>query len=264
MRSIAAILITSTFLLCGCPKSSNPDDPFESINRFTYRFNTAVDTAVLKPAAIAYKTLLPQFIRSGINNAYDNIGMLPTVANDLLQGKGRYAIKDTWRFIINSSLGIGGLIDVASTFSLPPRNNDMGLTFAKWGNKQSPYVVIPLLGPSTVRDGFGLMFDYTFFTPYPYIKNSAAMWSILGVRYAGLRSQLLDSDPIISQAIDKYAFIRDAYLQHRNYLITGGEATQDSGESLYIEENGGPSQPTADTSEVKSPLTTAQNDRKHT
>ena len=164
------IIFAAHLLLLGCiSKGPNPDDPYESINRKTHAFNMALDTVVLKPAATIYVSILPSFVRAGINNAYNNVNLLPTVANDLLQADTNHAIKDTWRFIVNSTLGIGGLLDVARTFSLPPHSNDSGLTFAKWGDKKSPYIVIPLLGPSTIRDGMGLMFDYALFTPYPYI-----------------------------------------------------------------------------------------------
>ena len=262
MRLLTVIsALAGGLLLSGCiAKGTDPNDPFESINRKTHAFNMVFDKYILKPPAIAYKTIIPSFVRAGINNAYNNVNMLPTVANDLLQAEGNYAIKDTWRFIINSTFGVAGIIDVASTFSLPPHSNDLGLTFAKWGDKKSPYVVIPLLGPSTIRDGMGMMFDYALFTPYPYIRSDAVLYTLLGVRYVDLRSQMLETDRFIEEALDKYAFIRDAYLQHRNFLITGEQ--QDNG-ALYVgeesdasaltetPENGTPSQ---------FPLTTAQHD----
>lgn len=236
MRRIHSLVVAaSTFCLTACiAKGTNPNDPYESVNRKIHRFNGIIDTAVLKPAAITYKTLVPSLIRSGINNAYNNINLLPTVANDLLQGQWSVAYKDSWRFIANSTMGIGGVLDVASRFSLPPHSNDLGLTFAKWGDKHSPYIVIPLMGPSTIRDGMGMMFDYTLFTPYPYLKSNAAIYSLLGVRYVDLRSQMFETDRLINEAVDQYAFIRDAYLQHRNYLITGEQ--QESGE-LYVDED---------------------------
>jgi len=228
---ILATLATSLVLSACIHKGTNPDDPFEPINRKFHAFNSVVDKYVLKPPAKVYKKVLPSFVRAGINNAYNNVNLLPTVANDLLQAEGNYAIKDTWRFIVNSTFGVAGIIDVASTFSLPPHSNDLGLTFAKWGDKKSPYIVIPLLGPSTIRDGMAIMFDYALFTPYPYIHSNALLYSLLGLRYIDLRSQLLDTDPLIAESLDKYAFIRDAYLQHRNYLITGEQP--DNG-SLYV------------------------------
>lgn len=235
MRKIISIAAIATlFCLSACAvKGTHPDDPYESINRKTYAFNTAVDTAVLKPAAQLYTTVLPAPVRAGINNVYDNVNMIPTVANDLLQAEFMYAYKDTWRFIINSTVGIVGIVDVARTMSLPPRSNDLGITFAKWGDKKSPYIMIPLLGPSTIRDGMGLMFNYTLFTPYPYMPAGLA-WGLVGVRYVDLRSQMFDTDRLMNEALDKYAFMRDAYLQHRHYLITGGSSKNADGSGLYV------------------------------
>lgn len=235
MRTITSIaIITSLFSISACAvKGTNPVDPYESINRKTYAFNQVVDNAVLKPAAKLYVTVLPAPVRSGINNVYDNVNMIPTVANDLLQAEFLYAYKDTWRFIINSTVGIGGIVDVAKTMSLPPRSNDLGITFAKWGDKQSPYIIIPLLGPSTIRDGMGLMFNYTLFTPYPYLSSGLA-WSLVGVRYVDLRSQMFDTERLMGEALDQYSFMRDAYLQHRNYLITGEHGKEADSSALYV------------------------------
>lgn len=262
LTSIFAVL-TSGLLLSGCmSKGTNPDDPLEPINRKFHAFNMVFDRYILRPPAVAYKTVIPSIVRAGINNAYNNVNMLPTVANDLLQAEWNYAIKDTWRFIANSTMGIGGLFDVASTFSLPPHSNDLGLTFAKWGDKKSPYFVIPLLGPSTIRDGMAMMFDYALFTPYPYIHSNYVLYGLLGLRYIDIRSQMLETDRLINESFDKYAFIRDAYLQHRNYLITGEQ--QDNG-SLYVGDEDDASvlsatpEQSVPPSKLKFPLTSSQN-----
>lgn len=232
MRLNTIASIASCVLLSACvSKGANPDDPYESLNRRFHGLNMVFDAYVLKPPAKIYKAAIPSLVRAGINNAYNNVNLLPTVANDLLQAEWNYAIKDTWRFIANSTIGVAGIFDPASTFNLPLHSNDMGLTFAKWGDKKSPYLVIPLLGPSTFRDGMGMIFDYALFTPYPYIHSNAVLYSLLGVRYVDLRSQMLETDRLIAESLDKYAFIRDAYLQHRNYLINGEQ--QDNG-ALYV------------------------------
>ncbi len=255
MRTILSTTATiiATLCLSACSvKGTNPDDPYEAINRKTYKFNQTLDKLLLKPLAKGYKAVLPARVRSGINNAYDNVNMLPTVANDLFQAEWNYAVKDSWRFIINSTFGICGILDVAKGWSLPPHSNDVGITFAKWGDKKSPYLIIPLLGPSTFRDGMGLIFNY-FLTPYPYLSNTL-MYSLVGVRYVDLRSQMLDADKFMDEAIDKYAFMRDAYLQHRNSLITGEQEQSTNNDSLYLDgdepENG---------TKSEFPLTTAQN-----
>ena len=264
----ATIIATTALLLSSCAtKGTNPSDPYEPFNRKVYQFNSAFDATILKPPAKLYATIIPARVRAGINNVYNNVNMLPTVANDLLQAQGNLAIKDTWRFIANSSLGIGGIFDPASTMGLPPHSNDLGLTFAKWGDKSSPYLVIPFLGPSTFRDGMGMMFDYALFTPYPYIKSDALLYSLLGLRYVDLRSQMLDTEKLMADALDKYAFMRDAYLQHRNYLITGEQA--ETGE-LYVDEDESsdkskpilPETP-ADGTPSPFPLTTASNHAAH-
>ena len=226
--------IASSMYLTSCTHTgTNPADPYEHYNRKVHRFNTAVDKMVLKPIALSYKTILPGFIRKGIDNAFNNLDMVPSMANDLLQAQGRWFIKDTWRLAINSTLGVGGLLDVAQTMGLPPHYNDLGLTFAKWGDKNSPYVEIPFLGPSTLRDGIGMLFQYSLWTPYIYINNTPTSFGLAALRYVDLRTQLLDSEHIMDEALDKYSFIRDAYLQHRTYQITG--VNQEDG-GLYVDE----------------------------
>lgn len=221
--------VATGILLTGCVhKGANPKDPFESFNRKAHRFNMALDKAVLRPAAIVYTSLIPGRVRVGVNNFYTNLDMIPTVGNDLLQAQWKWAIKDTWRFLINSSLGVGGLLDVAQKFSLPPHSNDLGLTLAKWGDVNSPYLVVPFLGPSTLRDASGWLFQFALYSPYVYLDNNTLMYSLIGLRAVDLRSQYLDSEQLMNEALDKYAFLRDAYLQHRNYQISGVEQTNNS------------------------------------
>ena len=232
--------IASSLLLVSCAhKSMNPDDPYESFNRKVHGFNMVFDKIVLKPPAKLFKAIVPRPVRRSINNFYENIYLIPTVANDLLQAKWRAASDDSGRFLINSTLGVGGLFDVASNYHLPPHRNDLGLTFAKWGDKKSPYIVIPFLGPSTIRDGMASIFEYTLMTPYPYINNDAVIWGLVGLRYIDLRSQFLDTERLFDEALDKYSFLRDAYLQNRHFLIYGEAAADNAGDSLYVDEDGG-------------------------
>lgn len=225
--------LLGVIILSGCAhKGTNPADPYEPLNRKIHQFNMTFDKVLLKPPAKLYKAVVPPLVRKSINNAFNNVDMVPTVANDLLQGEGKWAIKDTWRLLINSTLGIAGLLDVASKFGLPPHYNDLGLTFAKWGDKKSPYIVLPFLGPSTIRDGSGWLFQFCLYTPYVYIKDDNLIYGLIGLRYIDLRAQLLDTERLMDEALDKYTFIRDAYLQHRNYLING--TMPDTGE-MYEE-----------------------------
>jgi phospholipid-binding lipoprotein MlaA len=226
--------VVSSLLLTGCAhKGTNPVDPYEPFNRKVHNFNMAFDATMLKPVATVYVKVVPRLVRKGVNNAFNNLDMLPTVANDLLQAKGKWAIRDTWRFAINSTLGVAGIFDVADKFGLPPHYNDLGLTFAKWGDKKSPYLVIPFIGPSTIRDGSGWLFQFALWSPYVYIDNAPLAYGLVGLRYLDLRSQLFDSERLMNEALDKYTFVRDAYLQHRNYLISGAE--QDNG-ALYAQD----------------------------
>lgn len=237
MRIPALTCIASSLALTACiPQGTNPVDPYEQFNRKVHSFNMVADKAVIKPVALAYTSLLPGFVRKGINNAFNNLDMVPSVANDILQAQGKWAIKDTWRLVINSTIGIGGLFDVADKMGLPAHYNDLGLTFAKWGDKNSPYLEIPLLGPSTIRDGAGMFFQFALWTPYVYINEDAVAYSLAALRYVDLRSQLLSSERIMDEALDQYSFMRDAYLQHRNYQITGSGSGQEDG-GMYVDDS---------------------------
>lgn len=240
MRLIAQFTtLASIILLSACMhKGPNPNDPYESVNRKINQFNLAFDATVLKPPARLYVAVVPAPVRGSINNAFNNINMIPTVANDVLQGEWRYTIKDTWRFLINSTFGVAGLFDVADKrCQLPPHSNDLGLTFAKWGYKQSAYMVIPFIGPSTVRDSIGMLFEYQFMTPYPLLEGTPVIYSVFGLRYVDLRSQYFDAERLMKEALDPYSFMRDAYLQHRNFRITGEQASSNTN-SDYVDENG--------------------------
>ena len=230
-RLISLLIITAIISSC-ITKGTYPDDPYENINRHIYKFNNRVDQIALKPVAKAYQAVIPGVVRGGITNIYNNINLLPTIANDILQADTKYVLKDTWRLIINSSIGLGGIFDPADSFGLPHHANDLGLTFAKWGDKHSPHIMLPFIGPSTIRDGMGLLFDYTFFMPYPYLQSTIWTNALLVMRYIDLRSQWLDNERLMDDALDPYAFIRDAYLQRRQFLITGDKP--DDG-ALYID-----------------------------
>ena len=238
MNRIKGLLIILSFCcLQACvTRGTNPADPFEPVNRQVFKFNQVFDKFVLRPPAKAYVTIIPAPIRASINNVYLNVNLIPTVINDVLQAEMQQAIKDTWRFIINSSFGVAGLFDpAAARFKLPRHSNDLGLTFARWGDRHSPYLVLPILGPSTIRDWMGTLFEYTFFTPYPYIDSLFTVYGVLSFRYVDLRSQLLDHDKILDEALDRYTLLRDAYLQHRNYLLHPEQNDNDSSGELYVE-----------------------------
>jgi phospholipid-binding lipoprotein MlaA len=232
----------SALVFSGCiHRCPNPDDPLEAFNRQVFKMNMAFDATVLKPPAELYLKIFPAPIRAGINNVFDNVAMLPTIANDILQLQKNHTINDMGRLSINSLLGLGGIGDVATQLGVPLHHNDFGLTLAHWGNTKTPYVMIPFLGPCTLRDSMSLLVDYTFFSPYPFIPN-AILYRVLGLRYVDLRSQMMDNMNLLKNAIDPYVLMRDAYLQHRQVQImqnqTGQvDVMQDNSSSLYVEED---------------------------
>jgi len=223
MRKILRVFICIfiTVLVAGCArKPGNVSvDPYEKFNRAMFAFNQDVDHLVYRPVAKVYRAVLPHRLRSGIGNAFDNIEELNTLPNDLLQGRIRYIFLDFWRFVINSTVGVGGLFDVASKMGLPRHYEDFGMTFAYWsGGVRSPYLVIPFLGPSTFRTAFGLPFNVAA-SPWPYISPGVIGWSAFGLKFANIRAQFLDSDKLVDDAFDPYIFVRNAYLQRRNAQI---------------------------------------------
>jgi len=195
-------------------------DPFEGINREVYGLNKTLDKALIKPVAYIYWQYLPTPFQQGIGNFYDNLREIPNVANDFLQGKFGYASHDASRFFINSTLGLGGFFDVAGHLGLPHRKEDFGQTLYVWGWHDSAYIVLPLLGPSTIRDTAGLAVDYYAFSVWTWIHDDEWRYGLLALDLIDLRARLLRHDTVLSTvAVDEYAFMRDAYFQRRLYLV---------------------------------------------
>lgn len=209
-------------------------DPLEKINRPIFAFNQGVDTYFMTPVSKGYNAVIPKPIRIGINNFFENISMLSTTANDALQGELNQTIFDAWRFVINTTFGLGGFIDVAAEFGLPKHFNDMGVTFAKWGYKDSTYLMFPILGSSTVRDALGTAAD-TYLSPYPYVNQNSILYGVLAMRYLTVKAQMVDANQLINDvALDPYTFTRDAYYQYRNHKINDNR--EDKSEWAYQEE----------------------------
>lgn len=208
--------------------SATPNaDPYEKFNRAMFSFNDNVDTYVMKPVATFYNTIMPRPLNEGIHNFFNNINNLPTIADDLLQANFQQAASDTWRFGINTTIGILGFFDVAERIQLKQYNNDFGLTLAKWGYQNSNYLVLPFWGPSTVRDGLGMPVDYFGFSIYPYITPDKSRYGVYMLSAVDLRAQLLQYQGVMDEvAVDRYAFIRNAYLQKRAFMI---KQTQEGG-----------------------------------
>ena len=200
------------------------EDPFEPTNRVMYQVSDAVDTAVVKPVAQAYVDVVPQPIRAGVSNVFNNIDDLVSAVNDLLQGKLDKFGDDFGRVVLNTGFGLGGIFDLASMIGIERGNEDFGQTFGVWGFPQGPYLYVPLFGPTTVRDGTGTVVRIAVGGPVGYIPNVALRNSLYGVGAVDLRAQALETSSVIdTAALDRYLFIRNAYLQRRRYLLYDGK-----------------------------------------
>lgn len=202
---------------------SNPDlrDPYERINRATFRFNDALDRAVARPVTQVYRKITPRFAQTGVSHFMANAGYPTVILNDLLQAKFTDAAADLGRLLLNSTLGLGGLLDPATAAGLEVHDEDFGQTLGKWGVKAGPYLVLPVLGPSTIRDAFGLIPDQAA-DPRQYIKDPWVKWSLLALRQVGRRSRLMDVEAVLDRASDKYVLVRSVYLQRRAYQVSDG------------------------------------------
>ena len=226
----------ATLALAGCATlpsgKADPRDPWERLNRTTFAFNDAMDKAIGKPAAKAYVKVTPRFVRTGVSNFLNNLDTLNTTVNDVLQGKFRQAGRDSCRFLLNSTIGLGGLFDPATPAGLEFNDEDFGQTFGKWGMKPGPYIVWPILGPSTARDSLGKLVDQ-FTYPVTYLEDDSTRYIIRGVSLLDMRAGLLDLDAQIDRAYDRYSFVRNAWLQRREFQVTDGEIEDPS---LELEE----------------------------
>jgi phospholipid-binding lipoprotein MlaA len=196
------------------------------MNRTTFKVNMALDHAIARPVARGYKKVTPQVVRTGVSNFIDNLFYPVTMVNDLLQAKFKPFGQDTGRFLLNTTVGIGGLFDPASKVGLPKNQEDLGQTFGHWGAKPGPYFMIPILGPSDVRDGIGKIGD-GFLSPLSYVNNNYIRYGIYGVSIVDARYRLLPQDPLLDEAYDPYLFLKNAYLQRREYLVTDGKQSDE-------------------------------------
>ena len=213
-------LMISFFCLAGFASAEPVDrDPLEGFNRRIQKVNDRMDAVLLKPMARQYQKL-PQFPRRRVNNFFSNLGDLNVTVNDLAQGKMGAAFSDFGRFTINSTLGLGGLFDPASRMGLQKRKEDWGQTLAVWGLGQGPYLVLPFIGPATLRDAFALPVD-RLFDPVVHLESGTGRAGLRILDTVSFRSSLLPVDSMVVG--DRYLFFRDAYLQRRDYLISDGE-----------------------------------------
>ncbi len=224
-----ALLLAGT--LAGCATSgSNPADPLEPLNRVVFSFNDAADKAVIKPVARVYRAVVPGIVRTGVSNFFSNLEDVWISVNDVLQGKFQQGVDDFGRVLFNSTFGVAGIFDFASGLGLQKHNEDFGQTLGSWGVGSGAYLVLPILGPSTIRDGFGLLLDTQADLVFR-IDGVPVHNSLYATRAVGNRANLLDVSSVIEQAaLDKYAFVRDAWLQRRRNLVYDGNPPRERDE----------------------------------
>jgi phospholipid-binding lipoprotein MlaA len=236
---IRATLVATALLLslagCATTQQSVPEDPWEPFNRRTQRFNDALDRAVLKPVTIRYRRHVPQVIRTGISNFIGHLKFPTTIVNDLLQLKLRDTAADIGRFALNSTLGIGGLLDPATRAGIPRNDEDFGQTLGRWGVPAGPYVVLPLLGPSTLRDTPAIAVD-TQTDLRVQLDFGTGTRIALGLQAVVVRREsLLSADDALDSAFDRYAFIRNAWLQRREFLVRDGDVPEEAPPEFELE-----------------------------
>ena len=260
LRQLVAITVLG---LAGCASTadSDPRDPLEPMNRAVYRFNEAVDEAVAKPVAIAYRDVVPAPARGFVRNFFSNIADVFIGANNVLQGKVGDGLLDWFRVAVNTVMGPFGLNDWASEMGIEKHNEDFGQTFGWWGAGPGPYLVLPLLGSSSVRDGIGTGLDM-YFDPVGEVRPVEARNSLVVTRLVGVRADLLDASRILEEAaLDKYTFQRDFYLQRRRSLVHDGSPPRERFEDEDKPEPEAPKEEKKGEAAVNSPAASTVYDR---
>jgi phospholipid-binding lipoprotein MlaA len=212
-------------------------DPWEKFNRKVHTFNNAVDRTIARPLALGYVKVVPRPVRLGVSNFFSNLGEPVTTLNSLLQGKPKQAGQSLARFLMNSTVGIGGIFDPATAANLPRKNEDFGQTLGVWGWRRSRYLELPLFGPRTVRDTFGLVGDAPL-SPVRHVEDDKVRFFLQGLQLVDVRTQLLSIDSLREGAVDEYALFRDSWLQRRNYQISADRKASEDDQNLpeYLQE----------------------------
>ncbi len=224
------LLLASLLLFAGCATTNefaDPRDPFEGFNRSIHTFNEKVDRHLMRPVAQGYVEITPRPVQRGIGNFFNNLGDVRSAANNFLQLKIGPGLSDVSRVLINTTVGIGGIFDVASTADIPRYEEDFGQTLGYWGVPPGPYLVLPFLGPSSVRDSVGLVGDWHL-APLTYLEEDKIRIALRGIHLVDLRAQLLGATDLLDRAaLDPYSFTRDAYLQRRLDRVYDGNPPMD-------------------------------------
>jgi len=225
-KSCRFLLGAACLLLGGCasvdPEFADPHDPYEDFNRAVFRFNTSLDEAVLRPVGQGYNAVVPEPVNRGVSNFFNNLGDAGSAVNNLLQFKVERSASDVGRVFVNTLFGLGGLVDVATEMNLPRHAEDFGQTLGTWGVASGPYLVLPLLGPSSGRDAVGTVVDW-FTDPVAYVESDTSLWGLNSLNLIDTRADLEAASRVLDQgAVDPYAFVRDAYLQKRENAVYDG------------------------------------------
>lgn len=242
MLRIATISLFALGLV-GCatvpPSERAPRDPWQRMNRSIFKFNNVFDRAIATPAARTYVRVLPQTVRTGVSNFFNNVTYPDVIVNALLQGQIKPFARDTGRFVVNSTLGIGGVLDPATRMGLTYENRDFGQTFGKWGIPSGPFLVLPFLGPSDVRDGLGRVPD-AYAEPWAYIQNPYWDYGTLLIYEVRNRADILPLTDMANKTFDPYSFERNAYLQSRDFMVKGPQAQNGAEDELkQLQEDSG-------------------------
>lgn len=209
------------------------EDPFEGFNRGVYKFNRGADKLILKPVAKAYDTVLPDPAKTGVANFFDNLSEPLNIVNNALQGKWEGSLKSTYRFMVNSTIGLFGLFDVASQYEVEEAEEDFGQTLAAWGVKPGPYTMVPFLGPTTFRDGFADLGTAAVLDKYSLVtSDSAEQFGLRVTEVVDIRRQLLPTDKLLDNQIDEYSFIRGAYYANRLNKVYDGNPPKSEAEDI--------------------------------
>ena len=233
------LLLCMAVALVGCASipagvEPSPQDPWEPFNRSVFEFNEGLDAYLLKPVVAGYRFVLPEFVREGIYNFFSNYNDIYTALYNLLQGKPGYAFNDFMRVAVNTTMGLGGLLDLATPGGLEKHKEDWGQTLGVWGVPAGPYVVLPFFGPSNVRDTFGTIADLESDYLFRLLPDVALRNSITGLRVVNARNTYYEAGDLLDgAAIDKYSFMRDAYIQRRQYQINEGRDDEEPQMPVY-------------------------------
>jgi phospholipid-binding lipoprotein MlaA len=238
VRLTVVLLLLSTLSACASTtmRAADPRDPFEPINRVSYAVNDGLDRAVIRPTAKVYRAVTPKFMQIGVTNVFSNAKYPVTLVNNALQGKFSAAASDTGRFLLNTTVGVGGFFDPATAAGLERHDEDFGQTFGVWGIGAGPYFVVPLFGPTTLRDGLGSLAD-DFSEPRSHLEDDSTRWSLWMFDKLETRVRLLDADAVLDRSGDPYAFVRSAYLQRREFQVRDGNVPAEDLESEFADED---------------------------